>query len=194
MSVRLAEPVPNVSLRADAAGDPVVVLAFPYKPEIVDAVRGIPGRRFDWDARAWWAGATDATAPYVRGVLERFPALIASPQVEGWLAGAASGWVGRVTAARYDGRGWFVAETISGELPEGLASRAAERGNRWWLPFEAEVADALLESSGARLDGRAARCALRVQVGLAPPPATLTLVSGVAEPRLGLDGNLDPEA
>ena len=194
MPVRLAEPVPNVSLRADAAGDPVVVLAFPYRPEIVDAVRGIPGRRFDWDAREWWAAATDATAPYVRGVLERFPQLTASPQVEGWLAGAASGRVGRVTAARYDGRGWFGAETISGELPEGLAGRAVERGNRWWLPFEAEVADALLELGGARLDGRAARCATRVQVGLEPPPATLTLVSGVAEPRLGLDVNWDPEA
>jgi hypothetical protein len=194
VSVRLAEPVPNVSLRADASGDPVVVLAFPYRADVVNAVRGIPGRRFDWDAREWWAAANDATAPYVLGVLERFTDLTASPQVEAWLAQSASGWVGRVTAARYDGRGWFVAETISGDLPEPLAERATERGNRFWLPFEQAVADALLELTGARLDGRAARCATHVQVGLDPPPATLTLVSGVAEPRLGLDVNWDPEA
>ncbi len=171
-----------------------MVLAFPYRAEIVDAVRGIPGRRFDWDAREWWASANDATAPYVRGVVERFGELSVAPEVEAWLTERASGWIGRVTAARYDGRGWFVAETISGELPEPLAGQADERGNRLWLPFAREVADELLELTGARLDGRAARCATHLQVGLDPPPATLTLVSGVAEPRLGLDVNWDPAA
>ena len=192
--VRLADPVDNVTMRRDGSGDPVVVLAFPYRSEIVDAVRGIPGRRFDWDAREWWAAANDATAPFVKGVLERFESLTVAPEVEAWLAGSTPGWVGRVTAARYDGRGWFVAESIAGELPEPLAAKATERANRWWLPFDADVADALLEITGARLDGRAARCATRVQVGLDPPPATLVLVSGVAEPRLGLEVNWDPEA
>jgi superfamily II DNA or RNA helicase len=190
--VRLADPVHNVELRTDASGNPIVVLAFPYRADVVDAVRGIPGRRFDWDVKEWWAAADDATAPYVKGIVERFGELSASPDVERWLARSTPGWVGRVTAARYDGKGWFVAETIAGDFEEPLASRAVERGNRWWLPFEPEVADAFLELPGARLDARAARCATHVQVDLAPPPATLTLVAGVAEPRLGLDVNWDP--
>jgi hypothetical protein len=174
--VRLADPVHNVELRTDASGNPIVVLAFPYRADVVDAVRGIPGRRFDWDVKEWWAAADDATAPYVKGIVERFGELSASPDVERWLARSTPGWVGRVTAARYDGKGWFVAETIAGDFEEPLASRAVERGNRWWLPFEPEVADAFLELPGARLDARAARCATHVQVDLAPPPATLTLV------------------
>jgi len=194
VSLRLAEPVPNVILRKDPSGADVVVLSFPYRAEIVDAVRGIPGRRFDWDTREWWAAASDVTAPYVRGVLERYPQLSASIEAERWLAQSASGWVARVTAARYDGAGSFVAEVISGEPPEVLARVAVERGGRVWLPFSEGVADALLELGGARLDGRATRCATRLQVGLDPPPATLTLVSGVAEPRFGLDVNWDPEA
>ena len=192
MPIRAADPVDNVSMRSDLSGRALVVLAFPYKAEIVDLVRGIPGRRFDWDAREWWATADDATAPFVRGVLERFPELSVAPEVERWLAGSAQGWVGRVTAARYDGGGWFVGETIAGELEEPLASAAVERGGRLWLPFGEEIADALLELPSARLDGRAARCATRLQVGLDPPPAHLTLVSGVAEPRFGLDVNWDP--
>ena len=44
-----------------------VVFAFPYRADIVDAVRAIPGRRFDWEAKEWWAPQADATAPYVQG-------------------------------------------------------------------------------------------------------------------------------
>ena len=40
----------------------LVVLGFPYDPHIVNVVRAIPGRRFDWDAREWWAPATDDNA------------------------------------------------------------------------------------------------------------------------------------
>jgi len=192
--VRLVDPVPNVTLRGTPDGRRVVVLAFPYRSEIVDAVRGIPGRRFDWDAKEWWASADEATAPYVKGVLERFGELTVAPEVDLWLADSATAWVGRVTAGRYDGRGWFVAESIANELPEPLGPESIHQGGREWLPFAREVADALLELPGARLDGRATRCAQALQVGLAPPPATLTLVSGVAEPRLGLDVNWDPEA
>src|SRR5256885_2089128 len=53
--MRLADPVHNVELRRDHNGHPSVVFAFPYRPDMVDAVRAIPGRRFDWQAREWWA-------------------------------------------------------------------------------------------------------------------------------------------
>src|SRR3712207_3636877 len=124
--MKLADPVHNVELRTDRHGTESVVFAFPYRSDIVDAVRGIPGRRFDWDAKEWWAPRADATAPYVQGILERHPQLSASPDVRAWLAGAVTGWVGRVTAARYDGQGWFVLEAIAGELPAALAAQAAE--------------------------------------------------------------------
>src|SRR5919199_2914400 len=191
--MRALEPAPNVELRRDRHGQDSVVFAFPYRADVVDAVRAIPGRRFDWEAREWWAPRADATAPFVKGVLERFPSLKVHPDVDAWLAKAVAGWVGRVTAGRLDGRGAFVLDTIAGELEEPLASQAANRGGRLWLPFSKPVADALLEAKGARLDDRALRCATRLQVHLAPAPASLSLVESVGEPRFKLDVNWDPE-
>jgi SWI/SNF-related matrix-associated actin-dependent regulator 1 of chromatin subfamily A len=191
--VREADQVHNVELRRNRHGHESVVFAFPYRREVVDAVRRIPGRRFDWDAKEWWALQADETAPYVKGVIERFPSLSVSPEVDAWLAEAAAHWVGRVSAGRLDGSGHFVLETIAGELPDELAALADARGGRLWLPFTAEVAEALIELRGARCDKRALRCAQRLQVGLAPSPATLSLTESVGEPRLKLDVNWDPD-
>ena len=191
--MRLADPVHNVELRPDPVGNLAVVFAFPYQPEIVDAMRGIPGRRFDWQTKEWWAPRADAVAPYIRGVLERHPSLSVAPDVEEWLAGAVTGWVGRVTAQRRDGRGHFVLETIAGELEPDLAARADEVGGRLWLPFATDVADALLELRAGRLDPRALRCATRLRVGLEPAPAELTVIESVEEPRFKLEVNWDPD-
>ena len=81
MRLVASNPDHNVELRRDAYGHPSVVLSFPYRADIVDAVRAIPGRRFDWDTKEWWAPRADATAPYVQGVLERFPSLTVAPEV-----------------------------------------------------------------------------------------------------------------
>src|SRR4051812_50039051 len=81
--MRLADPVHNVELRRNSHGHESVVFAFPYRADIVDAVRSIPGRRFDWQAKEWWAPRADATAAYVQGVLERFPGLAVAPRVKG---------------------------------------------------------------------------------------------------------------
>jgi SWI/SNF-related matrix-associated actin-dependent regulator 1 of chromatin subfamily A len=191
--VRPADPAHNVELRLNHHGQESVVFAFPYRADIVDAVRAIPGRRFDWEAKEWWAPRADATAPYVKGVLERHPSLSVAPDVEAWLARAVKGWVGRVTAGRLDGSGRFVLDTISGELPEPLNGLADRAGGRLWLPFTRAVADELLEMAGARLDPRALRCASRLQVGTDPAPATLALIESVGEPRFALEVNWDPE-
>jgi superfamily II DNA or RNA helicase len=191
--VRLVEPAHNVELRVDRHGHEHVVFAFPYRADIVNAVRAIPGRRFDWDAKEWWAPQADSTAPYVKGVIEQHPALLVAPAVSAWLAEATSGWVGRVSAARLDGRGAFALETIAGELPEELEELAQARGGRLWLAFSQATAEALLELRGARLDKRALRCATRLQVGQAPAPATLALVDSVSEARFTLDVNWDPD-
>ena len=123
--MRAADPVHNVELRVNQMGHDSVVFAFPYRAEIVDAVRAIPGRRFDWEAKEWWAPRADAVAPFVKGVLERHPSLSVSPDVQAWLARAVTGWIGRVSAGRLDGSGHFVLETIAGELEEPLAAAAA---------------------------------------------------------------------
>jgi hypothetical protein len=191
--MREAAQAPNVELRRDRHGQESVVFAFPYRADVVDAVRAIPGRRFDWEAREWWAPRADATAPFVKGVLERFPSLAVAPDVAEWLARAVSGWVGRVTAGRLDGHGAFALETIAGELEEPLAELAAERGGRLWIRFSRQAAEGLLELKGARLDDRALRCATRLQVGQDPAPASLSLVESVGEPRFKLDVNWDPE-
>jgi superfamily II DNA or RNA helicase len=192
--VREADPVHNVELRRNANGHEAVVFAFPYRADIVDAVRAIPGRRFDWQAKEWWAPRVDATAAYVQGVLERFPDLDVAPEVSEWLSRAVKGWVGRVTTARRAGKGWFVLDGIAGELPDELLELADERGERSWLPFSQEVAEALLEElPGARLDQRAARCASKLQVGLEPAPATLMLVESYGESRFKLEVNWDPD-
>src|SRR5918997_150386 len=109
--MRAADPVHNVELRRDHNGHDAVVFAFPYRPDMVDAVRAIPGRRFDWEAKEWWAPRADAVAPYVKGVLERYPSLSAAPDVEPWLARAVKGWVGRVSAGKRSGAGHFVLDT-----------------------------------------------------------------------------------
>ena len=49
--VEQAADRPNVELRGDESGGQIVVLAFPYDDAIVDVVRGIPHRRFDWDTQ-----------------------------------------------------------------------------------------------------------------------------------------------
>jgi SWI/SNF-related matrix-associated actin-dependent regulator of chromatin subfamily A-like protein 1 len=204
--MRLVDPAHNVELRRNAQGHDSVVFAFPYRADIVDAVRAIPGRRFDWQAKEWWAPRADATAAYVQGVLERFPELQVAPEVTEWLGRAVKGWVGRVSTARRDARGWFVLDTVAGELPAELEAEARrgeassggepsgrDRGGRLWLPFSQEIAEALLEVAGARLDPRALRCATRLQVGLEPAPATLSLIESYGEPRFKLDVNWDPD-
>jgi SWI/SNF-related matrix-associated actin-dependent regulator 1 of chromatin subfamily A len=191
--MRAAEPAPNVELRRDRNGQESVVFSFPYRADIVDAVRAVPGRRFDWEAREWWAPRADATAPFVKGVLEQFPSLLVSREVDEWLSRAVAGWVGRVTAGRLDGKGAFALDTIAGELPPELAAEAADKGGRLWLRFSQEVAEALLDMKGARLDDRALRCATRLQVHLEPAPASLSLIESVGEPRFKLDVNWDPD-
>ncbi len=183
----------NVELRKNSQGHDSVVFAFPYRADIVDAVRSIPGRKFDWQAKEWSAPRADATAAYVQGVIERFPELEVAPEVEEWLSRAVKGWVGRVTAARRAGAGWFVLDGIAGDLPEELESVAEQRGERRWLPFTEEVANTLLDMAGARMDPRALRCATRLQVGLTPAPATLTLVESYGEARFKLEVNWDPD-
>jgi len=79
--VRAVDPGPNVELRV-VSGEAVVVFAFPYDGERVAAMRAIPGRRFDWDAREWRVPQHETTAVYVADVLARWPDLVADEAVQ----------------------------------------------------------------------------------------------------------------
>lgn len=184
----------NIELRPASGGGQLVVLSFPYRAEIVDAVRRIPDRRFDWDTREWSAPAGDWAGAHVADLIARFPELEPSPEVTTWLQGVAARWTGTVTAVEHEGAGWFRLTTRLGTLPGAIAKLATETGlNTHLAPCTAEVAEALLEERGARLDGRATRCATYARVDLVPPPASLTLVPSVDGPKFRLDVLWRPE-
>ena len=192
----LAPSRANVELRVERSGEPVVVFAFPYDATIVHAMRAIPGRRFDWVEREWIVPRHEATAVYVADVLARWPSLVASDEVREWLAASPLHWLGRATTRKRDGHGEFVVRTIAGELPAPIAALAVDELDERTivLPFTAEVAEALLDDDGARMDGRATGCATRLQVGLEPPGAALVVEHTVAEARFGLDVLWDGDA
>jgi len=193
MWMQLAEERPNVELRRGTDGEPIVVLAFPYDPHIVAVVRSIPQRRFDWDRREWWAPVNDWAGVYVAEVLDRFPELTTSAQVDAWLAAIERRWVGSVTTTRHDGRGWFVLRTRAGEVPEPLREGAIEREDGTLLaPLTEAGAEALAEQNGARLDGGARRCLAALERGEDPPPARLAVSETVDGTFLRLDVLWDP--
>jgi hypothetical protein len=193
--VELVPGQPNVELRRGPDGAPVVVLAFPYDPHVVATVRGIPGRRFDWDTKEWWAPVDDWVGVHVREVLERFPELEPSTEVKLWLEAVGRRWVGRVRTTRHDARGWWVLETRAGEVPEALRTGATEREDGTWLvPLTKSAAVSLDEQRGARLDAAAHRCVQALLHGDTAPPARLTLHRGVDGESLRLEVLWDPDA
>ena len=150
--VREADPVHNVELRHDRHGHESVVFSFPYVREVVDAVRSIPGRRFDWDRKEWWALQADGTAPYVKGVIERHEWLKVHPDVRAWLAEAVTGWVGKVGAQVDPG---LKLEEAAGRILDlgqehGDDRELAAGALRLGLPVEGELDLALLPGTQAR--------------------------------------------
>jgi len=197
--MRLLPTAPNVELRADAERGRIVVLSFPYDPHLVEAVRAIPHRRFDWDAREWWAPAQDWVAHHVADVLRRFPELVPSEEVAAWLEEIERRWLGHVSTTRYDGRGWFVLRTAAGEVPEELREGAVELAPepapdgaaaaraRLLVPLTQAHAHALRAQGSARLDAAAERCIAALELGDDPPPARLVATHGVDGARLRLE-------
>jgi SWI/SNF-related matrix-associated actin-dependent regulator of chromatin subfamily A-like protein 1 len=192
--MQLVEDRPNVELRRGEDGGLIVVLSFPYDPHIVAVVRGIPQRRFDWDRREWWAPVDDWAGVHVAEVLERFPELTTSPQVDAWLAAIERRWVGRVTTTVHDGRGWFVLRTRAGAVPEALQHGSIEVDGALLAPFTQAGAEALAEQDGARLDPAARRCLNALERGEDPPPARLAVSETIDGTFLRLDVLWDHDA
>jgi SWI/SNF-related matrix-associated actin-dependent regulator 1 of chromatin subfamily A len=193
--VELVTGEPNVQLRTDREGREIVVLAFPYDARIVEAARRIPGRRFDWDRREWWAPADDWVGAHVADIVARFPELEPSDEAATWLSGLGKRWIGTVSTERHDGRGWFVLRTRAGELPETIAAQAERIGDGVFrAPLEANVAAALVAERAARPDGAAVRCLNALEHGLDLPPTRLVVTRDVDGARLGLDVLWDHDA
>jgi hypothetical protein len=191
--MELAPARPNVELRTGEGGVQIVVLGFPYDAYIVNVVRGIPGRRFDWEAKEWWAPVDDWVGVHVAEVLERFPDLSASEEVDAWLAQIRRRWVGHVSTVRFDGRGWWVLATRAGTPPEDLVAGFVEHDGMLLAPLTAAGALALSEEDNARLDAGANRCVEALLSGeLDPPPARLTAARTFDGERLRLDVLWDP--
>ena len=193
--MELAPHAPNVELRGKG-DEQIVVLAFPYDASIVHVVRGIPGRRFDWDRREWWAPVDDWVGVHVADVIERFPDLSASAEVLEWLAAIERRWVGSVGAVRYDGRGWWTLSTRAGSPPAQLLAGSVARDDGTLLaPLSPAGAEALAEQDAVRLQAGARRCVEALLSGVAaPPPARLTAARTFDGERLRLDVLWDPDA
>src|SRR5689334_9381282 len=191
--MQLVEERPNVELRRGADGEQIVVLAFPYDPHIVALVRSIPQRRFDWDKREWWAPVDDWAGVHVAEVLDRFPELTTSAQVDAWLAAIERRWVGRVTTTRHDGRGWFLLRTRAGKLPDALLEGSVEHDGALLAPLTTAGAEALADLNGARLDGGARRCLAALERGEDPPPARLAVSETIDGTFLRLEVLWDPD-
>src|SRR3954453_17373014 len=193
--MELVEERPNVELRRDADGSPIVVLAFPYDPHVVALVRRIPGRRFDWDRREWYAPVDDWAGVHVADVVDRFPELTTSAEVDLWLRAVERRWVGRITTVRHAGRGWFALHTRAGEIPEALLEGAVEQDDGTVLaPLTARAAEAIDELRAARMDGPAQRTLSALLGGLEPvPPARLVMHHRSGGERLKLEVLWDPD-
>jgi superfamily II DNA or RNA helicase len=191
--MELASKRANVELRRDREGQRIVVLAFPYERDLVELVKTIPRRRFDWDKREWWAPADDWAGIKVAEALERYPELTADGEVLDWLAGVERRWIGYVRTIRHDGRGWWVLDSRGGRLPEALRAGALEHEGKLLVPLSEEAARALRELTSARLDIAAERCISVIELGGVPPPARLVWFRGVDGEQLRLEVLWDPD-
>ncbi len=184
----------NVALRPTADGEgQEVVLAFPYDGHLVAAVRTLPGRRFDWDRKEWSAPADGWVAAKLSEILRLRPELRRTAEFDEWLAAAEQYWVGHVRTTRYDGRGWFVLDTLAGTPPAALREGAIEQDGHWLAPLTTRAAAALAELRDPRLSLGARRCAEALEYGEQPPAARLILTRGVAGERFTLETFWDPE-
>jgi hypothetical protein len=191
--MELVHERPNVELSHNRDGETIVVMAFPYDRAIVELVRTIPHRRFDWDRREWSAPAEDWTALKVAELLERYPELTVSGEVVGWLSGVQRRWIGYVRTIRHDGRGWWVLDTKAGPVPEALRAGAVEHEDKLLVPLTRAAGEALRQQPSARLDIAAERCLSIVESGDQPAPARLVFFRGVDGEQLRLEVIWDPD-
>jgi SWI/SNF-related matrix-associated actin-dependent regulator 1 of chromatin subfamily A len=159
---------PQARLGVDRRGGPALILRFAYDELLNSAVKRLPGRRFDWEAREWIVPARAEYAEEFAELLAVFPRIEASPELQRWLSDA--GWRG-IASVRDDGYGPMLAvRTLAGLAPDWLDGAEAADG-RLEVPLDARVAELALEHDGLELDA-VADVAVRATLAGAPLPAT----------------------
>jgi SWI/SNF-related matrix-associated actin-dependent regulator of chromatin subfamily A-like protein 1 len=168
------------------------VFEFPFDEELNEALRGLPGRWFNWRHKHWRVPADPRIARSVETVLARFPALVPAPEVLAWL-GDSERWRAVATAVAHEGSGAFLLRTLSGDQPGDLHGAVAVGEDRVRLPFDARSARLLLRLEGVQVDDLARACAHELIEGRAPAAAELTLEIGEdGEPEVTLFSGWDP--
>ncbi|MEA2479888.1 MAG: hypothetical protein QOJ07_1810, partial [Thermoleophilaceae bacterium] len=81
----------NVRLGHTRSGAPAVEFSFPFNDDLNSAVKGLPGRVFDWERRVWLIPIDQPVAQDLSAILARHRWLSVSPELAGWLR-AVDGW------------------------------------------------------------------------------------------------------
>jgi SWI/SNF-related matrix-associated actin-dependent regulator 1 of chromatin subfamily A len=146
-----AEAAAHVRMGEDRRGA-ALVFSFPFDELLNLAVKRLPGRRFDWEARVWTVPARSEAAEEIGELLECFPQVVVAPAVSAWLA-TSGGWRARASAWD-DGYGPVLGlRSLSGASPAWLAERVREEREGWLvLDLDADVADLVAELEGLEVD------------------------------------------
>ncbi|MEX1142753.1 MAG: DEAD/DEAH box helicase [Thermoleophilaceae bacterium] len=177
----------------DDRSTPELVFAFPFDEELNEAVKQLPGRWFDWRRKHWRVPTEPNAAKSVDSVLERFPMLVATPEVLAWLRDS-DRWRALVTVVSYEGAGAFIVRTISGDSPpDELAEAIRIAEDRVVIPFAAPDAAEIADVEGVRLDDLAQACLRELRsTGTAAPAELAVEVGDDGEPELALFTLWDP--
>ena len=192
-----ADAAAFVRMGSDRRG-PALVFSFPFDVLLNSAVKRLPGRRFDWDARVWTVPARSETAEEIGEMLECFPRVAVAPAVSEWLS-LSGGW--RASAAAWDdGYGPVLGlRSLSGDPPRWLPERVREEREGWLvLDLEDDLAELLAELEGLDVDDLAQQALEAAASGRpGPPGAVLDLgadAEGVARFELAVGLRIDARA
>jgi hypothetical protein len=165
-------PAHNLRIGETRSGAPAVLFDFPFDDDLNDAVKGLPGRLFDWERRVWVVPIDQPLARQVNEILGRHRNLTVDPEIAEWLE-AIDGWEGEVTVDEVGGAPYFAVSTLHGDEPEAFAAAERDDQEQALLPFSSEIAKVLLDTHGAYLDGRAQASARALAAGRNASAATL---------------------
>jgi hypothetical protein len=193
-SVNETTAVPGrVWMLAENPRQPELVFSFPFDEELNESVKRLPRRWFDWRRRHWRVPADPRVSKAVERLLERFPELIAAPEVLAWLSDS-DRFRAVVSVLIHEDAGAFVLRVLSGDPPDELEDDAIEVAqDRLVVPFSEESGTLLLRLEGLQLDDLARTSARELRAGESPAPAELALgIGDDGEPEVVLFSGWDP--
>jgi hypothetical protein len=182
----------RVWMLAENPSQPELVFSFPFDEELNESVKRLPRRWFDWRRKHWRVPADPRVSKAVQRLLERFPELIAAPEVLAWLSDS-DRFRAVVSVLIHEGAGAFVLRVLSGDPPDELEDAIEVAQDRLVVPFSEESGALLLRLEGLQLDDLARASARELRAGESPPPAELELgIGDDGEPEVVLFSGWDP--